>query len=403
MRSRRVSLVVWPPARGGRTGTLLLRSALLVGVGTALIVAGLVDVFSAVLHYDHRGLLLPRVYQALWSTLRAVACRVPERRRNYVRSLGLPLMIVASVVQWLLLEVVGFALLYYDGFSRQAFVLGDGLAPTLRTALYTSGMTLSTLGFGDVTPVRFPYDVLAVSESLIGFVILTLTISYLIGVYGVLQSLNSIIASLHHQGESADHVTSILAPHFPGGQPRELSTRLHDLHQGLLAYHEGLHRYPVVYYFVSERPFESMPSAFLLLGELIGSLRFGLPASHAATCDPWLLALVHDYDEISAYVDQRFGRPADAGRPLTLSAADYARDLTRDPPTDPGVTRFLFVSANMHRLVGLEPADAPAELYQRYVDWLAFVRPATAFVRRATVELAGDLSTLDGDHDRLLL
>lgn len=57
----------------------------------------------------------------------------------------------------------------------------------------------------------------------------------------------------------------------------------------------------------------------------------------------------------------------------------------------------------MHRLVGLAPADEPAELYERYRDWLAFARPATAFVRRATVELAGDLSTLDGDHDRLLL
>jgi len=380
-----------------------MRSALLVGVGSSLIVIGLVDVFSAVLHYDHRGVILPRLYQALWAALRAVARRVPERRRNYVRSLGLPLMILASVVQWLALEVVGYGLLYYDGFSRQAFLLGDGLAPTLRTAMYTSGMTLSTLGFGDVTPVRFPYDVLAVSESLIGFAILTLTISYLIGVYGVLQALNTVIASLHHQGDSTDQVSSILAPHFPGGQPRELSTRLHDLHQGLLTYHEGLHRYPVVYYFVSERPFESMPSAFLLLGEVIGSLRFGLPASHAAACDPWLLALVNDYGEIRSYVDQRFGSPADADRPLTLSAADFAHDLARVEPVDPGVTRFLFVSESMHRLAGIPRSDPPAELYERYRDWLAFVRPATAFVRRATVELAGDLGTLDGDHDRLLL
>jgi hypothetical protein len=381
-----------------------MRTALLVGGGVALIAAGLADVFSAVLHYDHHGPLTSRLYRVVWGAVRFVARRLPRRGRRYVRSLGLPLMIVVTVVQWALLEITGFALLYLDGFARGGFTLGEGLAPTFRTAFYTSGVTLATLGYGDATPVRFPYDVLTFAEGLVGFAILTFTLSYLIGVYGVLQSINVIAASLHHQGDRADHVTAILAPHFPGGTPRELSTRLHDLHQGLLSYHEGLHRYPLVYYFCSDRPFQSMPETFLLLGEIIGGLRWGLPGGHAATCDPWLLALVRDYTEITAYVAERFPAPDDAEHPRTLPAPAFAREAGLDRPGDAGVRRFLHVTESMHRLVGLDPtAEGPAAQYERYRDWLAFARPASAFVRRASEDLAGDDGKLTGDHDRLLL
>ena len=55
-------------------------------------------------------------------------------------------------------------------------------------AFYFSGVTIGTLGLGDVTPLNSLYQVIAVSEALIGFGILTIAITYVLGIYEVLGS-----------------------------------------------------------------------------------------------------------------------------------------------------------------------------------------------------------------------
>jgi hypothetical protein len=336
-----------------------MRSALLVTGGVVLIAAGVVDGFAAVLHYDRHGPLTSRLYRAVWAAVRGASRLVRGRARDQVRSFGVPLLILANLVLWTGLEAVGFALLYYDGFARGAFTFGPGLEPTAANALYFSGLTLSTVGFGDLTPTTPLYQGLAVAESFIGFSILTLTISYVVSVYQVFQGINVITASLQHQSDEnhGDHAIAIIEPHFPDGEPVELSTRLQWLHVQLLSYHEALHRYPLVYYFCSDR----------------------------------------------RYVNQRFGTPADSGVPRHVDPSAFAAMLDAGAPyQDDGVGRFLRIDAAMRRVVRSSRPD-PDHLYERYAGWLEFARPASAFVRGAAEYLAYDLALLDPEHDRQLL
>ena len=111
-----------------------------------------------------------------------------------------------------------------------------------------------------------PYQALAVMEALIGFGILTLAITYVVGVYGVLQQLGVLAAGILHQASDTAEPLSILAPHFPDGELRDIEPHVVSLHRSLVEFYQGLRRYPIVYYYHSRRAYRSLPYTFRMIG-----------------------------------------------------------------------------------------------------------------------------------------
>ena len=97
-------------------------------------------------------------------------------------------MVPMIITVWIALVLTGYALVYCAGMNSESFNFSRaGLEPSLGEALYMSGSAISTLGFGDVTPADGLYQTLSISDALIGFGILTLAFSYVVGIYGVVQ------------------------------------------------------------------------------------------------------------------------------------------------------------------------------------------------------------------------
>jgi len=240
---------------------------LLVAAGVLLVLVGLLDVFFTVLHYDGFGFLSSRLYNRLFDVVRLVTRPLPRRYRALGLSTAAPLMVPATITVWIFLVSLGYALVYYAGMDGRTFSFSTpDLRPSFMEAMYFSGVTIATLGLGDVTPLSGPYQAVAVSEALVGFGILTLSISYVIGVYEVLQRLGVLTAGLYHQAQDTDDPLSILAPHFPDGQHRGLESHLMALHRELVEVYEGIRRYPIVYYYHSRRAYRSLPFAFRMIG-----------------------------------------------------------------------------------------------------------------------------------------
>ena len=123
-----------------------------VAFGIALILIGLLDVFLTVLHYDGAALLGRLTSRGTWGTVRALTAPLPRRPHTYLRCLGAPLMIPVTLSVWLILQILGFALLYQPGLESGQFrITGDNEAG-FPLAVYTSVVTVATLGYGDVTP-----------------------------------------------------------------------------------------------------------------------------------------------------------------------------------------------------------------------------------------------------------
>lgn len=135
--------------------------AIWIVAGFVLIAAGAFDLFMTVLYYDTAGPFSLRLYRFVWALRRRVATKVPDRHTYFVLSLGVPLMVLGSLILWITMQVLGFASIYYAGLHAGAFRLSEGWEPSLVEALYLSGISLPGLGYGDIGPVTAPYQLVA--------------------------------------------------------------------------------------------------------------------------------------------------------------------------------------------------------------------------------------------------
>lgn len=213
--------------------------------GTGLIALGFADLFFAVLHYDGPDFVTPKLYRGIWKLVRAASRPLPPRARSFAYSLAGPVMIPATLTMWLGLEILGFAFLYTIGMNTAGFSLGSGLEPGFWQALYLSGVSISTLGFGDVTAVEPLYQALTFLQGLAGFSILTLSISYILGVYGVLGHLRAIALKLYIPGQ-ADDSRALVERYLRSSHEPELGDRFKRLHDDVVDHYEGMRRYPIV-------------------------------------------------------------------------------------------------------------------------------------------------------------
>jgi hypothetical protein len=360
---------------------------MIVALGALLVAVALADVILTVLHYDGSSLLARRVNRATWWTVRTLTAPLPRPLRSYLRCLGAPLMIPTTLSVWLSLLIVGFALIYQPGLRSGDFDIPAGTEPGFLLALYTSIVTLSTLGYGDVTPTVPLFQVLAGLEALIGFALLTLAISYILNVYSVLQHLSLLGAELQQQPADPDDPHGLLAAHLAAAGPDSLGTRLDSLRQRLLLYHEGLRRYPIVYFFRSREPARTLPAVIGNLGHLTGALRWGLPASHPAASNPYLLALLASLTALAqTLLENRSGRAGNVA-PERASAETVAAAARGRPSSDPRLTRFLAMSRRVATLADVPSDQAEHDLYERYCQWLGF----TALIDAVADKVNNDL------------
>lgn len=370
---------------------------LLVPAGVALILVGLTDVFLTVLHYDGFGFISRRLYKRLFNAVWLITRPLSKRRRSFGLSLAAPLMVPVTISVWILLVSSGYALIYYAGMDTNSFSFSSSsLEPSFLEALYLSGTAISTLGFGDVTPLTAAYQLLAISEALIGFGILTLAITYVLGIYGVLQQLGILSAGLYHQAQDTSEPLDILIPHFPDGEHCGLETHLMALHRELVEIYEGIRRYPIVYYYHSRRAYRSLPYTFRMLGGMAAALRWGLPKDHPGSQTPWLPTLLTGLDNVTDYLDERFlsEHLEESPEPVPFETfeAAYARGKE---PADPWLERFIQISSYMCEMVQLDDLPDTEEAYERYKDWLPFAHRNRGFFEASARDLGYELGDLD--------
>jgi hypothetical protein len=364
--------------------------------GVLVLSLGILDVFFTVLHYDGFGFLSSRLYNSIFNLVRFLTRPLPRRWQALGRSMAAPLMVPVTITVWISLVALGYALIYYAGMSAETFLFSSGrLAPSFMEALYFSGVSIATLGLGDVTPLSSIYQAISVSEALVGFGILTLSISYVIGVYEVLQRLGVLTAGLYHQAQDTDDPLSILRPHFPEGPHRGLETHVMSLHRDLVEVYEGIRRYPIVYYYHSRRAYRSLPFAFRMIGGMAGALRWGLPKNHPGSQTPWLPTLIVGLDTLTGYLDERFLSEELEVAPELVPFETFQAALERDKePSDPWLERFLQMEAFMRDLARLEDAPDPKDGFERYKEWVPFAQRNRAFFEASARDLGYDLDDL---------
>jgi hypothetical protein len=353
--------------------------AVAIVVGLVLICSALIDVFMTVLYYDDVGFLSRRLYRGIWRILRVIGGRRANKPK--ILALGVPLMIGGTLVMWLGLIVLGFGSLYYVGLEHGHFSVGENLNVTLLTGFYLSAVSVSTLGYGDVTPITSLFKIATSLQALTGLTIIALGVSYVLNINQVVRQISVFGGQLRNETAGAAQPRSLLVPHFRQGEPRGLGDRLYQLHESLLSYYEGVRHYPIVYFFYSHRSHASTPYIFHTVGDVIAALRWGLPEDHPAALDPWLPTLVEDYLAITRHVCDRFDIEAEASKAQPVTYEEFEREFRdRFGQRDRWLTEFLELNGWMGDLAQTPTTGDPREAYGRYQRWLPFAQLKQRFV-----------------------
>lgn len=372
---------------------------LLVIVGIALILRGLLEVFFSVPHYDGFGLLTRYLYSGTFGLVRILTRPLPKKIRAFGISLAAPLMVPVPIVFWILLVGLGYALIYFAGMTTNANTFSysiPGLDASSAEAVYFSATAITTVGFGDITPLSTGYQILAVSEALIGFGILTLAITYVLGIYGALQQLGVLSAGLYHQAHDTTEPMEILVPHFPSGEERDLESNLMSVHREIVGIYEGIRHYPIVYYYHSRHAYRSLPYTFRMLGGVTAALRWGLPKDRPGGQASWLPTLITGLTHITTHLDERFLGQSIGESPASVPYQDFEAAYSHgEEGSDPWIARFMRITSYMGEMVRLEQKPAAEEAYERYVEWLTFAHRNEVFVKNCAKDLGYDLEDFD--------
>ncbi|BBL80349.1 hypothetical protein RxyAA322_22030 [Rubrobacter xylanophilus] len=214
---------------------------LLTLAGAALILAALRDIFHELFHPSGSGSLSRALMRSLWHLARRVASRFPS-----LLHIAGPAIMVSIIASWAALLMVGWALVIWPHLPG-GVLLATGLKPSgnngFLDALYVSLTTLTTLGYGDITPRSGLLRVLIPLEALVGFGLLTASISWVLSIYPVLSRRRSLTQKLlflsrteAESGLSANRDPQLLAT---------LTTEVIEVQQDLI-------QFPVTYYFHGE-------------------------------------------------------------------------------------------------------------------------------------------------------
>ncbi|MEU8525974.1 MULTISPECIES: potassium channel family protein [Streptomyces] len=281
--------------------------------GAVLVLFILRDLFHTLWHPTRHGGLSRLVMRSVWWLSTHPGARW--------RSAGLagPMGMLTVLALWALIVAVGWGLIYWPHMPED-FSYAPGLTPEQHAgpldALYISLVTLATLGLGDIAPASGWLRVLAPMEALVGFVLLSATVAWLLGIYPALARRRALALRLSHVRRSrvgAEALDSDGGAALLDGLAAALSTVTVDFLQ-----------YPESYYFYDGDENTSLAGQ---LGHAVGLADQAAEARHP---DVRLSASVlrTALEDLSTVLDERFLRTGEA--PERVFSA-YADDHGRSP------------------------------------------------------------------------
>jgi hypothetical protein len=169
------------------------------------------DVYGTILHAHGRsGPVSEALTRTIWRLARAVAFHRPRSSRHRLLNGVGPLLLAGLVTALVALLIIGYALLYLPHMPAGFIVDSKAESPREIEAVYFSGITFTTLGYGDIEPRSTSMRLLALSEALTGFALISLAVTYLVSLTAALERKRAVALSFYHQARQGADVAGLL-------------------------------------------------------------------------------------------------------------------------------------------------------------------------------------------------
>ncbi|HEX7894604.1 MAG TPA: hypothetical protein VF447_10465 [Terriglobales bacterium] len=302
--------------------------------GTLLMLLVLADVFLTVL-YARAGteIISIRLARLVWFALR----RGPFRSNSRLLSLCGPLIVVALLLTWSTLLALGAALIVHPQLGTSITNSNQETSTDFVTALYVAGSSLSIVGGSNFGPQSAGAKLLFLLNSVIGTSVISLTITYLMQIYGALSRRNSLCLKIHAlSGETGD-AADLLAHLFAGNHLSAGYNNLSELAAELTDAKEAHHFYPILFYFRFPEPIYAVSRSWLIALDAVSLIRSALAKDadwlkqSGAVTQMWASALLLLFTLNDVFLhDKASAEPNDTDRQLWEVRFDNARKRLQD-------------------------------------------------------------------------
>jgi hypothetical protein len=244
--------------------------------GGAIVLLALLDIFLTVLcARSGIAIISERVGRGMWALCRAVAHAVPRLRRTVLCYAG-PVILLLIVGVWIALLLLGLGLIVWPALGT-AVVSTRGETPRdFITAVSYVGDSFSTVGTSELVPASPFYRMLPVVASLVGLMVITLTVTYFVEIYNSLLHQNKFAIKLQHGTVGTGDAAELVARLGAGGDFNAGQAGLTQIADNLLEMFEAHHFYSSMVFFRFREPHYGLPRVMLLVMESATLLRAGL-------------------------------------------------------------------------------------------------------------------------------
>jgi hypothetical protein len=246
---------------------------------------------------------------------------------------------------------------------------GRGVGPGLFSAIYLSAAQLSTVGTSQINAQTDLLRILTIAETLTAPLLITLILTFLLGVYQVIRDLRTLSSNFSDAEHGVGDPLGNLVPYLPDGQG--LDGYLQAISGSFWSYADGLRMHHVAYFFQSGRDQFSLPYVLYAFGETLAALRWGVPSGSSVSKQPLLTRLISQFERFVDYLHGQLKWSSAMPAPLSFEEFSAARSGTI-ATSDIWAGRFLRLSRDMEQLARLTLANDSQGAYTRYREWLPF-------------------------------
>ena len=225
-------------------------------IGAFLIWVALRDVFQSVVlprAVNRRLRISAYLVRGLWRIWPDLSWRISDddKREDFLATFA-PFALISLLATWVLTLIVGYGLLF--------FALRSHLQPqpvNLWSALYFSGTSLLTIGFGDITGRDGWTRLLSLAAAASGLSVLAITTAFLFAVFGAFQRREVFVVSVGSRAGSPPSGLGLLAIHAGKGVFDDLPALFVQAQQWTAEVMESHLAYPILAFFRSSHDYES--------------------------------------------------------------------------------------------------------------------------------------------------
>lgn len=293
---------------------------LIVALGASIAFAVMADVFLTTLYADGEGPIAGTIQRAIWTAALALGRVWHSKRRTFMGVAG-PLMTALTLIAWIALLMVGFALVilpFLDQFRTDSGVRAE----TFMDALYFIGITVTVLGYGDIAPLTTAMRVISFVASGSGFILFTGALTYIIQLVTSIAERNQLALQVHDETAGTGSGVELVVRHLRVGDLERLKDRCDSWAMLVRQVQDKLHRFAraTIYYRSADSVYDP-EAAIRIVGEAAIS-------SHMVACRPgWESLRVY-----AEHLDQAVSRL------MTTVATRYGHPRLADDLAFPHIT-----------------------------------------------------------------